>query len=135
MPTRRIEINTTFTRNSIGPCYVVKTRSGEFWMTMVVDNGTMILTKGDGNNWEYLSRWDINLCYSYSSCDPNFHELDIMEVYGQVCGTENYHGCGYVTPDYRPLLWSREPERVEMTLEEIEKKLGYKIKVVSEKES
>jgi hypothetical protein len=32
------------------------------------------------------------------------------------------------------LLWSREPERVEMTLEEIEKKLGYKVKIVSEKE-
>lgn len=134
MPIKRNELNTMFTRDSIGPCYVVKIRSGEFWMAMPVNQGTMILTKGDNHTWEYLSRWDNDLCYSYSSCDPNFHELDIMEVYGQVCGTENYRGCGYINPDHRPLLWSREPERVEMTLEEIEEKLGHKVKIVSEKE-
>lgn len=122
MPIRRIEIKTTFTRDSIASCYVVRTRSGEFWMAMMVNNGTMILITGDHHKWEYLSRWDNDLCYSYSSSDPTFHDLDIMEVYGQVTGTENYAGCGYICPDHRPLLWSREPERVEMTLEEIEEK-------------
>jgi hypothetical protein len=115
------------------PCYVVKTRDGRYWMVFTVSTGTMILTDG-ANKWMYLSNWHPDFTHSRSSHDPSFHELDIMEVYGPVTGTDNYIFCGYVTPDNRPLLWSREPERVEMTLEEIEEKLGYKVKVVSEKE-
>ena len=132
MPIKRNETN--FTRFDLKPCYLVKTRDGRYWMVFLVDKGTMILTNGV-DRWEYLSSWDMGLSHSKSSYDPNFHELDIMEVYGQVAGTGNYTCCGYISPDNRPLLWSREPERVEMTLEEIEEKLGYKIKVVSEKES
>lgn len=133
MPIKRNEIKTTSTRADLKPCYVVKTRDGRYWMVFLVGKETMILTNGN-SRWEYLSSWNPDLSHSKSSCDPNFHELDIMEVYGYVTGTDSYAGCGYISPDNRPLLWSREPERVEMTLEEIEEKLGYKVKIVSEKE-
>lgn len=132
MPTKRNETN--FTRVDLKPCYLVKTRDGRYWMVFLVDEGIMILTNGF-DRWEYLSSWDMGLSHSKSSYDSDAHNLDIMEVYGHVTGSENYPACGYISTDNRPLLWSRESERVEMTLEEIEKKLGYKVKIVSEKEN
>lgn len=62
----------------------------------------------------------------------DYERLDIVKVYesGSDVLDEYFHD-GYLT-----LLWEREeePEFTEMTVAEIEEKLGYKIKVIADKE-
>lgn len=67
---------------------------------------------------------------SFYSITPD-RGMDIYRIYGlpndtntYICTSALYSG------NHRPLLWERKP--VEMTKEQIEKKLGYKIKIVVE---
>ena len=126
----------TFTRDDLKPGYIIKLRNGIFRTIQMVGRETLIATDGI-SNWEYLSRgWDIDMdstdrggkTFPHVTYDKT---KDIVAVYGYVQGTEYYAHCGYLSSDHRPLLWSRQ-EVKKMTVEEIEKELGYKVEIVSD---
>ena len=126
-----------FTKDDLKPGYVIKLRNGKYYIIWIVGKETLIAT--DGNlDWQYLSSaWDDRLdsiCRSGKAYPAITHDKmrDIVEVYGYVQGGEYYaRGSGEISPDHRPLLWSRQ-EAKKMTVEEIEKALGYKVEIVSD---
>lgn len=71
-------------------------------------------------NWFPLDRLDKNLTYKHTS---------IKRVYG--LSAANMHAWKLETIG-RECIWERETEKKEMTIAEIEKKLGYSIKVIKE---
>ena len=127
----------TFTRDDLKPGYVVQLRNGTFRSVQMVGRETLIVTDGV-LEWGYLSRgWDIDMD-STDRGGKTFPAItydktkDIVAVYGYVQGTEYYaRECGSISSDHRPLLWSRQ-EVKKMTVEEIEKELGYKVEIVSD---
>ena len=126
-----------FTRDDLKLGHIIKLRNGKCYSIQMVGKETLIATDGD-RDWEYLSRgWDNQL---YSTCrgGKTYPAItydktkDIVEVYGYVQGTDYYaRESGCISPDHRPLLWSRQ-EAKKMTVEEIEKVLGYKVEIVSD---
>lgn len=124
-----------FTRDDLKPGYIVKLRDGTFYAIQIAGRETLIATDAQ-SEWEYLSRgWDIDMdstnhggkTFPYPTHDKT---KDIVEVYGYVQGSENYARCGWISSDHRPLLWSRQGLK-KMTVEEIEKELGYKVEIIS----
>lgn len=115
--------------------YVVQLRSGAVYMVARAGNFTKILTAPF--NWVYLnSDYDNELkCtkkYGNISGNPQ-KQRDIVKVYGLIQGTQNYTEM-FSSPstEHRELLWEGNNEK-EMTLEEIEAELGYKVKIVGGK--
>ena len=89
------------------------------------------------NGWLCLSDYDNNLLMNHRSYG-GISQYDIMEVYTPICeasirlmfGSNKFD----LENDYS-LLWKREEPTVEMTIEEIEKKLGIRnLKVVKKHE-
>lgn len=126
----------TFTRDDLKPGYIIKLRDGTFHSIQMVGRETLIATDGH-SKWGYLTRcWDIRM-NSTDHGGKTFPHVtydklkDIVAVYGYIQGSENYAHCGWISSDNRPLLWSRQ-EAKKMTVEEIEKALGYKVEIVSE---
>lgn len=102
--------------------YVVKLRNGKFFMCMRYKQEKFSKLFVSKNGFPYVVGSYIGL----KSCtDKND---DIVEVYGL---SRNQYYCLEVSPNYRPLLYQEEKLK-KMTISEIEKKLGYKIEVVSE---
>lgn len=60
---------------------------------------------------------------------PGDPELDIMKIYGYHPFPRNAWACSI---ENRELIWERK-EKKEMTIAEIEKELGYSVKIVKEK--
>lgn len=111
--------NEKFTKADIKVGYVVKHRNGTLSMAMLVGEEIeprLIDTLG---GYTYMFNEDLT---NYGS-----DTWDIVEVYGYASN------CGWaikISTEYRTLLWKRE-EVKKMTVEEIEKELGYKIEIVS----
>lgn len=126
----------TFTRDDLKPGYVVKLRDDTCHIIAVAGNETLIVTNGT-SEWKYLSSgWDYSLNSTIREGRPYpaltyDSSKDIVAVYGYVQGTENYTHAGYISSNHRPILWSRQ-EAKKMTVEEIEKELGYKVEIVSD---
>lgn len=125
-----------FTRDDLKPGHIIKLRNGKYYSIQMAGNETRIATDGV-SDWKYLTQgWNMYLdstthggrTYPAITYDKT---KDIMAVYGHVQGTENYAQCGYISPDHRPRLWYRQ-EAKKMTVEEIEKELGYKVEIVSD---
>ncbi len=117
-----------FTKSDLKDGMVVENRDGERGIYL---NGR--LYHMDGFN-DIDSNWDDELKF----CERRFHRqdkhLDIVRVYAvRPCA---YGGVEALLSDTDnlELIWERkeEPEHKEMTVEEIEKELGYKIKVVGD---
>ena len=127
-----------FTRDDLKPGYIIMLRNGTLLSIQMVGKETLIATAGmDDPNWRYLSNgWDSQL-NSTERGGKTFPSIvydktkDIVAVYGYVQGTINYSRCGEISSCHRPLLWSRY-EAKKMTVEEIEKALGYKVEIVSD---
>lgn len=113
-----------FTINDIKSGYVVKLRNGKLMMALRAGDFEKILC-GDKGDWIYMSR------YSSSFNHPVLKHHDIVEVYGLV-EEGHYEDAGFLDTDHRPLLWKRS-EPVKMTVEEINKKLGYEVEIVASK--
>ena len=120
---------------------VVELKSGRLMMVTRVGSFTKILIDENGA-WSYLSRWgsDLKRKSVYSDCRPSTSHCgyetilprseDIVRVYGLVEGTENYWSSLGISTKGRKVLWTRVvPKR--MTLEEIEKSLGFPVEIVS----
>lgn len=113
-----------FTINDIKSGYVVKFRDGKLMMVMRAGDFEKILCDDEGD-WIYMSR------YSSSFKHPILKRCDIAEVYGLV-EEGHYEDAAFLDTDHRPLLWKRS-EPVKMTVEEINKKLGYEVEIVASK--
>jgi hypothetical protein len=122
--------------------YVVKFRNNQYAMcTRVGEKFTKIFTCTDlraivsdpkeGVHFFYTSKYKGNAYYEYNPVHnrtENKPEFDIIEVYGLINGVKNYLEVGNYCVTYRPLLWKEDV--VEMTLEDIEKKLGHKVRII-----
>lgn len=100
--------------------YLVKYRNGNLRMVMPSSEG-MIFVGEDGGHM-FMNDYNEDLL-----CETG-KAYDIMEVWG----FSDF--CIYalkVKTDNRKLLWSREDKK-EMTISEIEKELGYSIKIVKD---
>jgi hypothetical protein len=60
-----------------------------------------------------------------------YERATVMEIYGRTCNRNLLDN----SPEYRKLLWKREeePQVVDMTLAEIQEKLGHPFRIVPEK--
>jgi hypothetical protein len=108
-----------FTKSDLKDGMVVEYRRG--WMELVLGEKTV-----DDTGSHSLCNFNNNLMNDRS------RESDIMRVY-TVNGDIKDIGCIF-NRDFLTLLWERkeEPDYIEMTVAEIEEKLGYKIKVVGD---
>lgn len=115
-----------FTKDDLKVGYVVKTRACGMYMIMPANDDSLIMVREDRRG-EPVNNYLPNLTHNLSSRFDCVQTLDIMEVYGHPA--LKYHALE-ISTEYRPLLWKRE-EPKEMTLEEVEKILGYSIKIVN----
>lgn len=118
--------NKNFTKADLKVGYVVKFRRGDLRMIMPGSSGRLLAIASDGTNGDIDSYGD-DLLHQYGCRAADFKGLDIMEVYGF---SHWDHTAYYISTENRERLWKRE-EAKKMTVEEIEKELGYKIEIVS----
>lgn len=114
--------------------YALCMRVGEKFTKIFARTGCRILGVTDvkeGTHFFYTSSYKGECHYVYDPIcnrtkpDPEF---DIVKVYGLIHGVNNYLMVGDIAITNRPLLW--EEDIKEMTLEEVEHKLGHKVKIV-----
>lgn len=108
-----------FTKSDLKDGMVVEYRNGK--REVVIGSRTMD-TSG------FISLSDVN--DDLIETANNWPRYDIMKVYE----VSNKNGLCKLTDIFKPehltLIWERESEYKEMTVAEIEKKLGYKVKIV-----
>lgn len=119
-------MNKQFTKDDLKVGYVVKTRNAGLYMIMPTNDDSLILVR-EGRQGEPVNNYLPDLMHNLSSRFASVQTLDIMEVYGRPA--LKYHAL-CISTENRPLLWKRE-EPKEMTLEEVEKALGYPVKIVN----
>lgn len=103
---------------------VVETRDGDRYLVLV-DGEDIHMMCGDGAL--HMGQWEVQQLYHDDLTRENgFKDHDIMKVYGRV---QSF----YKVNATKNLLWERK-EIKKMTLEEIEKALGYPVKVVTDHE-
>lgn len=115
--------------------YVVQLRCGALYMVARAGNFTKILVTP--YNWVYLNlEYDDELkCTKKYGTPTGNHQngRDIVKVYGLIQGVQHYTKMfNSPSTEHRELLWEGNNEK-EMTLEEIEAELGYKVKIVGGK--
>ena len=99
--------------------YIAKRRSGKCSQVFKIANDELCFSYGNGMHGGYDSvSNDLRHCSNSG--------YDIMEVYGLPKHAMYVHN---INTEGRELLWKRE-EVKEMTVEQIEKELGYTIKVI-----
>lgn len=121
-------MNKRFTKDYLKVGYVVKTRARGLYMVAVNANEELVMAN-TSQGWMPLHEYNDDLTDSgrtslFGTADENY---DIVEVYGY---SRKNHTTVSVSTEDRTLLWKRE-EPKEMTLEEIEKALGYPVKIVN----
>ena len=122
-------MNKKFTKADLKVGYVVKTRAKGLFMVTRNDTDQLVMV-GPYGGWMPLYAYNDDLTDSpRTSCfNPEANDAyDIVEVYGY----SMMNGCTLkIETAHRKLLWKRE-EPKEMTLEEVEKALGYPVKIVN----
>lgn len=114
----RAKENEVFTKEDLKVGYLVKDKDDEFAHIVYTREEGLCLNYEDG--YEPLSNYSSDLTHkTHSDCD-------VVEVYGLTARGYNAHK---FEVGGRKLLRGRE-EATEMTIEDIQKALGYKIKVV-----
>lgn len=123
--------NKKFTKDDLKVGYAVRVRSGDLYMFMPTgySERTLVGERGFLGVDKYYNTDLSHVLTSPSTglAEPSWTEFDIMEIYG-LCDwpAESLR----LDTAHRKLLWKREEAR-KMTVEEIEKELGYKIEIVS----
>ena len=110
-----------FTKDDLKAGMVVKLRKGEFYMALPYEKGLTLISFDAG--WQNLKNYTCDL----KDVDGE-KEWDVTRVYGLPC----HQGDAQLDKscvENRPVLWE---ECKEMTLSEIEKELGYKIKILDD---
>ncbi|MCI8396180.1 MAG: nitrogen fixation protein NifZ [Clostridia bacterium] len=122
-------VKADFTKEDLKAGYVVKCRDNSLRLIMPNTKRGLILLKLDYKkdliNWTDLERYSSDLLH----IDAN--NWDIIEVYGF---SEFASDALEYELDSRERLWKREENKKDMTIAEIEKELGYSVKIVNESE-
>lgn len=109
-------------KNDLQLLYLVVTRDGRKWL-VAQSTKEKVLVCNDNDIWISIDDYNSDLTIE------NAPHLDIMKVYS----CSRYASCSlHCDRCDRDLIWERE-EVKEMTLEQVEKELGYKIKIVGGK--
>jgi ribosomal protein L21E len=109
----------TFIKSDLKDGMVVENRYGHRYMVM----GEKLIGP-DYYGW--LSNYTDALTHKHSEPGNLHSHYDIIKVYkSNSCSMQNYFESGNLE-----LIWKREEPYKEMTVAEIEKKLGYKVKIV-----
>lgn len=122
-------MNKQFTKDDLKVGYVVKTRARGLFMVAINADEKLVLADTD-QRWVRYEELNDDLTHGVGSMifdNTVCKNYDIVEVYGYSrlnCTT------ALVSTENRPLLWKRE-EPKEMSLEEVEKALGYPVKIVN----
>lgn len=95
----------------------------------VAEYALVVPVRHNPDNYEFLAVSGPHIWNPMSKFDENFNYSDrsILEVWG----LSHARGGHKLSIDYRELLWRREEEVQEMTIEEIEQLVGKKVKIVS----
>lgn len=112
-----------FTKDMLEVGMLVKLKNGNRAVVMQYGGGLFLMI--NNNECAYLDEYNDDLTYDD---DDEWRSEDIMEVYSLSNDITSLDFL-FIT-DYRNLLWKRE-KAVEMTLDEIEKALGHKVKIVN----
>lgn len=116
--------NKKFTKDDLKVGYIVVCDEGTYMVNMVM--------RGERENLiavDQECKWiDLKDDLTHDLICPSQGDLTITSVYGYC--TFGFKSCAISTDD-RPLLWKREEPAKKMTVEEIEKELGYKVEIVS----
>ena len=97
---------------------LAKARNGYFYLIIVMDDEPLFANV-EGSSYVGGYRDDLT--------NENCSDFDVIEVYGR--NGKALRDLTSTDTNIRKLLWERE-ESKEMTVEQIQKELGYKIKVV-----
>lgn len=116
-------MNKNFNKADLKVGYVVKTRSGALYMVMPVTYGMSLVNK-TGRADMPLDVYNEVMLHDAVLKNTAY---DITEVYGYPVFSASSLD---ISTENRELLWKRE-EPKEMTLEEVEKALGYPVKIVN----
>ena len=110
------------TLNDLKTGMIVKIRNGEYHIIMrdFIDDGDILA--GLSCNNKILGTWTSLSNYNQDMTNSRFPHIDIMSVY------DSYP---YSADTPKKLLWERK-EYKEVTMKEIEEKLGCKVKIVEE---
>lgn len=111
-----------FTKADLKPGYLVKTKQYDLYMVMPSQNGLAFVNE---SGWLNASDLKENLS------DNADEDYDIIEVYGY---SKYEYKALEINTATRDVLWKREENKKEMTITEIEKELGYPIKIIKESE-
>jgi hypothetical protein len=111
-----------FTKDMLEVGMLVKLKNGNRAVVMQYGGGLYLMI--NNNECAYLDEYNDDLTYD----DDEWRSEDIMEVYSLSNDITSLDFL-FIT-DYRNLLWKREKVK-EMTLDEIEKALGHKVKIVN----
>lgn len=120
----KMNTTTTFTKNNLNVGYIVVC-NGQPHMVMRDDTNRLAFVDSDGRVL-YAADFDLNLRDASSIFATG--KWNVTEVYGYANLWK--YSC-MVSTEHRPLLWKREDPVKKMTVEEIEKELGYKVEIVS----
>lgn len=109
---------------------IVKTREGNTYIVLLNaekygQNTNLLINLKTGNNLE-IGDYNENLTYCGDDC------FDIVAVCAKGYVGENIRN--HIINSKDEWTWQREENKKEMTISEIEKELGYSIKVVKESE-
>lgn len=120
------EMNKEFTKGDLKTGMIVETREGVKYVVLrnACTFGDLIVN-GKDLYWNELSNYNDELIEH-----NDYNELDIVKVYKP----KHPYAIHTFEEDKLELIWERE-EYKEMTVAEIEKELGYKVKIVKEKEN
>ncbi len=116
-----------FTKSDLKDGMVIEYRNGE--RALVITDRFL-----STNGWMSFDDYDSELFRTFSRVRAN--EWDIVKCYKVESNTGLCMLANLLEDPYLGLIWERkeEPKHKEMTVEEIEKELGYKIKVIADKE-
>lgn len=107
-----------FTIEDLEPGMLVKLANGSYGVITPVGRGLAIIGKREDGR---MSIFTLNIRFSHDFCGS----YSVVEVYDLAYTNET----DFFLPGSRKCLWRYEKER---TIEEIEKELGYPVKIVKE---
>ena len=119
------------TKSDIRSGYLIELTNGERFILFRYDQSRFRKVFVNFINNTTIEFDDYDYDFDYGDSDNRLYNIE--KVYGLPDEPKCYENLLEVyNIENRPLLWTRKP--VEMTLEEIENKLGYTIRIVSKKE-
>ena len=133
-----------FTRDMLDTYHLIKQRNGRFGVIFKRPNNDLMVSyfnNGSLSGWdsvndifdEHLKYYHVHYWDPFGDKTPTrFPDRDIIAIYEIPGSAFQYLNDFESLIKLAVLVWEREEEKKEMTISEIEEKLGYPIKIVKE---